>query len=296
MTETKKVNPQGRYWCFTNYNLEFDYTQLDFSYIIVGVETCPTTGRWHHQGYVEFGGNQRFNKLKSYDDTIHWERRKEQMNNAKSIEYCKKEGNYYEAGIPMEYVGKGKRTDLVVLKDLIKAGKDDYEIVEETTSLSVVKSIDIVRGKMIPARSTPPLVKWYWGETGTGKTRQAVEDCNGEYDTVDYMNNFFIGYRGSKTVIFDDFRGGIPLNLLLRITDRYKTVINIKGGSSQWSPDVIIFTSSKSPEDCYPNCGENIFQLLRRISEIREFTHCVGWDRGPGNTIPDLDDEDLQEH
>ncbi len=46
---------KSRLWCFTNYRLDFDYKELikagKVRYILYGVETAPTTGRVHHQGF-----------------------------------------------------------------------------------------------------------------------------------------------------------------------------------------------------------------------------------------------------
>ena len=63
--------------------------------------------------------------------------------------------------------------------------------------------------------NTKPTVFWFWGDTGTGKSRTVKEETNGDYDDCDYVNGFLIGYTGNKTVVFDDYRGSIPLHTLL---------------------------------------------------------------------------------
>ena len=52
------MGKKSRLWCFTNFDLEFDYGKyLDDTsavYIVYGSEQCPSTGRVHHQGWVYF--------------------------------------------------------------------------------------------------------------------------------------------------------------------------------------------------------------------------------------------------
>ncbi len=51
---------KSRLWCFTNFRLDFNYEKLieagKVKYVKYGVETCPSTGRVHHQGMVWLKG------------------------------------------------------------------------------------------------------------------------------------------------------------------------------------------------------------------------------------------------
>jgi len=53
---------KSRLWQFTNFNLEFDYKNFyeksSAEYIAYALETCPKTGREHHQGFVYFNGQR----------------------------------------------------------------------------------------------------------------------------------------------------------------------------------------------------------------------------------------------
>ena len=62
---------------------------------------------------------------------------------------------------------------------------------------------------------------------------------------------WFHGYRGETTVLFDDFRGTIPFNQLLRLLDRYPCTVETKGGFMKWRATKIYVTSALKPEDCY---------------------------------------------
>lgn len=53
---------------------------------------------------------------------------------------------------------------------------------------------------------------WFFGETGSGKTREAVRLCReqfaGDWVMLDITKGWFDGYDGQKAVILDDFRAG----------------------------------------------------------------------------------------
>lgn len=55
-------------------------------------------------------------------------------------------------------------------------------------------------------------VLWFYGETGCGKTREAVRMCRELYADswvmLDVSRGWFDGYDGQKAVILDDFRAG----------------------------------------------------------------------------------------
>ena len=64
-----------------------------------------------------------------------------------------------------------------------------------------------------------------------------------------------------------------PWNDLLRLTDRYPNRLNVKNTSRQNLAKYIIVTSPQSPEQMFEGkVNENIYQLVRRFSEITLFT------------------------
>lgn len=73
-----------------------------------------------------------------------------------------------------------------------------------------------------------PVVSWYWGPTGTGKSRKAREDCEPSLIYTQFGPNtprgsmWWDGYCGQKRVIMDDFRPWwCPFSFLLALLDRY---------------------------------------------------------------------------
>ncbi len=84
---------------------------------------------------------------------------------------------------------------------------------------------------------------------------------------------WFDGYDGHAVVILDDFRPDMAkMWMMLRLLDRYQLRVPVKGGFTQWRPELIIITCPLPPQDCYLDVGEDREQLIRRITEIRHFT------------------------
>lgn len=253
-------------------------------YIIVGKEICPETKKEHYQGYLELTNPLSLGSMKKvFNDNTHFEARRGTQEQA--IKYCKKEGDFEEFG---ECKKQGRRTDLEIVREHLKNGMKDFEILEEVSSFQAVNGIQKLRLMMIKPRpkDVKPKVEWYYGESGCGKTRTAKEVFDDDYDDCDFQNGFLIGYTGKKNVLFDDYRGQVPLHTLLKMLDWGQCTVNVKNGSCFFAAEHIIFTSPKSARKTYGKVNdENLDQLLRRIDITRGTEE---WTRGEGNTIPHL--------
>jgi len=87
------------------------------------------------------------------------------------------------------------------------------------------------------------------------------------------MDKWFDGYNGQKVVLFDEFRGQLPLGQMLELLDGYPCLrVQVKNGTVHWSPEEIYLTSPMHPRDWYPNVTnqDKIDQLLRRIDHIAQ--------------------------
>lgn len=113
-------------------------------------------------------------------------------------------------------------------------------------------------------------VRVYYGSTGTGKTRRAIEE-----DKVEWTHGgdrWFDGYDQQERVLFDDFDGvksGITYRKLLQLLDRYPLQVPIKGGFVEWCPRVIVITTNIPPDRWYPD--EDYSPLQRRIDDFINF-------------------------
>lgn len=119
-------------------------------------------------------------------------------------------------------------------------------------------------------------IHWFYGATGTGKTHFAFEE-NPDAWVSSANLNWFDGYDGQETVIFDDFRKEhCSFSWFLRLIDKYPLRVPIKGGFVDWVPKKIIVTCCRKPEDEFFNHDtkqvyEDIGQVLRRIDKVTEF-------------------------
>lgn len=274
-----------RNWCFTLFvEEEKDYGSLfnsecDARYAVWQLERSPETSRLHIQGYVEFDSPMRLGRVKRSigDDSVHLERRMGSANEA--IAYCKKEESRVLG--PWEYGShshsrQGRRTDLHEVSDNILSGKTLYQVVDEhpTQYIKYRRGIE----SLIYLTSTRGIPKWrslqvlvYYGDSGTGKTRKAIEDAGDEYYILDQADRlWFDGYHGDKTLIIDDFYGWIKYGMLLRILDGHPYRCEIKGGFTPAAWTRVVITSNKHPNEWY---ATGITPALRRrIHSVLRFS------------------------
>ena len=95
-----------------------------------------------------------------------------------------------------------------------------------------------------------------WGPTDLGKSHAATA-MDSPLDTFivpiqNTGNIWFDGYNGQRTVIFDDFDPKtVPFRTLLRICDRFRLEIPVKGGFVLASWTNVIFTANLPPHTWY---------------------------------------------
>lgn len=149
------------------------------------------------------------------------------------------------------------------------------EICDVATSYQSIRMAEILLKYQPLKERIPPTIKWYWGETGSGKTYTAWKECGINDTWVSHESlQWFDGYDRHKNVIIDDFRAGdCKFSHLLRYTDVYPIQVPVKGTFVNWVPELIIITSTHHPNDVYKNedIKENIGQLIRRLTVIQEF-------------------------
>lgn len=258
----------GRNWCFTINNWsEEDVAEIekcDFKYCIYGKE-IGKEGTHHLQGYIEFTKVYKMGTIKKLLTRAHLEQRKGTKEQAR--DYCKKENNFTELG---EWGQQGKRTDLDKIRTIALE-----EGMRNVTSIGTMQQINVAKAFLTyneEPRNWETEVIWLWGKTGTGKSRLAREICNmDDCFTKNENSKWWDGYDAHEYVIIDDFRDSWwSLTEMLSLLDRYEKKVEIKGGTRQFKPKKIIVTSCMSPANCYRNVGEEIQQLMRRVTEVTE--------------------------
>jgi len=262
---------RSRAWTWTSFLLNEEFIQLiDCDYLIYGREACPDTGKKHLQGYIYMANAKTRSSMKKTfnDNTLHL------LVSAGSAEqnydYCSKDGDIFEKGIKPK---QGKRNDLDNIREIIKANGGMRKVVEVATSYQSVKMAEQILKYHEPKRlfSTDFKIYWFYGETGSGKTRTAYELAGDDYYVCLNTGKWWDGYDGHKTVIIDDFRANFCCFAeLLKIIQPYEYRVETKGGTRQLLATTFFITSPYRPEQIY-NTREDIKQLLRRITDLKEF-------------------------
>lgn len=289
MSKPQDLRTRSQYWCFTDFkNVSPSYEVADLyrafrtrqgknilaTYFCVGLEVCPKTGNLHYQGYIELDNPVTIVTLKTAFPSTHWEIRRGNCIDARN--YCRKEGLWIEAG-SISDPQQGKRTDLDTVRAMALSGVDMRDIVTSATSFQAIRMAEKIREYVTPRRSFVPVVKWYWGATGTGKTRLAIQEATAiggdGYWISGKTLRWWQGYDRQSCVIIDDFRGDFcTFHELLRILDRYPYTVEVKGGSRELVATHMWITCPHPPTTAYyDRTTEDLQQLLRRISEIRQF-------------------------
>jgi hypothetical protein len=271
----------------------FDPTELEIGklkndhdgirYIVWQEETCPNTGRFHLQGYVQFEKKAVMSTAKKImfgdkNHRVHLE--VEWSNPDRNKIYCSKENTRCGPGFEWGVMSRqGQSRHLADVATAVSKGEMTMtEVMETAPDVYVMhhRGLENLAVQMMPDRDRDqaPEVYWYYGGTGTGKTRKVYDD-NPDVYTWSGTWPWFHGYRGETTVLFDDFRGTIPFNQLLRLLDRYPCTVETKGGFMKWRATKIYVTSALKPEDCYDkekfHADDHIAQLLRRITDVVVF-------------------------
>lgn len=284
----------SRCYCFTlnNYTDE-DVEQLSAATMPVKAigwgREVGESGTPHLQGYLELTKPMRIAGLKKLGGAyakMHLETRRGSREEA--IAYCGKEAPWEAHG--NWDITQGSRTDLDITRQrALEGGMREVTLTGNAQQIKVAEKFLTYHEE---PRDWHTQVDWYWGPTGTGKSRRAREDlANCDLFVKNDGSRWWDGYDGHEAVILDDFRDSWwSLTETLSLLDRYEKRVEVKGGWRQFVPKRIIVTSAKHPATCYAGTGEDVQQLLRRIGSVTEFRNEVGG----GNTEPLLPDEDIE--
>lgn len=276
----------GRYFTFTlnNYTPEEEnkIKSVECRYIIFGHEVAPDTGTPHLQGYIQFQRKMSPTYVKRICPRIHWENAK--GNGEQNKTYCSKGTDIFEKG-NITPAKKGARKDIAEIKEMVKNNKPMCEILEVCSNYQQIR----VAEKLYEYKPLSPLYKkklvyWYWGNTGSGKTKACYDEIakSGKdfWRSSATGGKWFNGYYGQPIALLDEVRAGEwKYSLMLQILDGYEIRLECKGGFVIWNPEEVYITSPKSPQDCYEGqlqYGDgHIDQLMRRITEVIHFEDVV---------------------
>lgn len=198
-----------------------------------------------------------------------------------AIDYCNKEETrdssasfgFCEWGVRPS--GQGTRSDISALVTAIQNGKRGRVLFEEHPGefIKYTRGVDKACSLYDPVRDFPTRVFWFYGPTGSGKSRAALDEGGPEAYWKNATDFWWDGYTDQECVIIDDYRKDFcKFSDLLRLFDRYPLRLNVKGSTVSFVAKKIYVTSPKDPEETWAGrTDEDLLQLMRRISEVRFF-------------------------
>ncbi len=233
-------------------------------YLVFQQERGSSGHRDHLQGYVQL--NRRCSLVAVKRDvfmscTVHLIVAKGTPQQNRT--YCTKdEGRIsgpYEHGDIQH--GQGHRTDLDLAAELVRtqgaaqvAREFPTQYVRWNKGLHMLEA-QLQRFQADPMREVVNCAV-LWGPTDLGKSHAAFTlDSPADTFVVPIQNtgNLWLdGYQGQRTLIFDDFDPKtVPYRTLLRICDRYRLELPVKGGFvvAHWRN--VVFTANDPPDQWY---------------------------------------------
>lgn len=254
-----------------------NYTQEDkinllsekkFSYVIIGEEIAPSTGTPHLQGYAEFETVYKFGPIaKKYGMFVQLARTQKE-----AIDYCKKEGNFEERGVPKpdESGTKGGEINKKRWDDAKQAAKEGRldDLPSDIFFKYYKTAKEIAKDFMKKPEALTELKNlWIYGEAGTGKTRLADTIAPDAYSKN--CNKWWDGYQHEEIVIINDF--GLEHKVLghhMKLWGEHRGFIGeTKGGAINIRPKRIIVTSQYSIDQVFED-KETCDAMKRRYKTL----------------------------
>lgn len=266
-------NERSRGFCFTiNNPSSFDEIDLEdlvkqTQYTIIGYEKGES-GTLHWQGYCYFSNKKSFEQIKAILPRAHIEKQRGSCTQA--IDYCKKDGDWKEWGNRPS----GGTNQTHKWKEIIQLAKQGrIEAIEDQYPAEYLRYYKMLLGLHKPEH---PIIlqtlenEWWFGDTGTGKSRELWERFPNHYQKP--LNKWWDGYSGEEVVAIEEWspKNEVTASLLKIWADRYPFCAEVKGGTLQKiRPKKIIVLSNYKPQDCFTN-AQDLGPILRRF-KIKHF-------------------------
>jgi len=277
---TPSTNDRSRRFCFTwnNYPLDAEdqlrcfFDRKNAIYLVFGREVGES-GTPHLQGYLHLKDAITFRALKSQLPSVHLERAR--GSGAQNRDYCTKDSDFVEIGtLPVEAGKAGKEAWSLILR---KAEEGDWNWIKAEYPRVWINTFTKLQSLRQPQLGVIDDIvnEWWYGETGTGKSRLAWE----KYGAICYqkmLNKWWDGYDNEDVVIIEEWspKNEVTASALKIWADRYPFAAQIKGGVLQKiRPKKIIVISNYRLSDCFPDSRDRE-PVARRFKEI-EFPHSM---------------------
>lgn len=271
-----KMTSRSRNWCFTlnNYTAEeveaCEKEGTVAKYLVYGKE-IGECGTPHLQGYIQYKSLKTLKQVKLFLDRAHWEPAR--ADGGANKKYCTKDGDFKEHGTPPKtQTEKGKGRWKRVLE---KAKEGDMEWLEENepylvlNSRKKLKAMKEFRTEVMDYTDEDTPHEWWYGETGTGKSRAFWEKFPEGYpkDT----NKWWDDYEGQVVVIeeVDPETMKYLASKMKKWVDRYPFLGETKGGSIKIRPPKIVIISNYTIDECFSDPRDA--EAMKRRCKVTHF-------------------------
>lgn len=240
-------------------------------YMVVG-EEVGASGTPHLQGFVTMKNACRFNSLKQLvGERAHIEPAK--GNVEQNFRYCTKDGNFWEVNERPKFPKQKGEQEKRRYQDAWNAAvAGDIESIDADIRLRHYHTLKKIRMDAILQEeleeTTEPML-WYYGESGSGKSRKARTENPDAY--LKCCNKWWDGYVDQDKVIIEDFdkKHEVLIHHLKIWADRYPFPAEVKGSMFKIRPRQLIVTSNYHPQDIW-TAAADLEPILRRF-KIFEF-------------------------
>lgn len=301
------MNRRSRNYVFTHNNPEeawdpqavFDVSEI-MLYLAGQYERGEETGTLHFQGYVHFQHPIGIPRVKKELGGInpHIERRK--GTHEEALRYVHKEETRVEGSVPFEAgepPAQGERSDLAGLESVVRNGGTLLDCFDSHFASTVRYNRGLERAISLftDPRNSPPETYYFWGASGSGKSRAAWEmDVPSAIYSVPLASGksiWFDGYIPGKhtVVLIDDYYHNWKLTFFLQLLDRYPLQVPTKGGFTEFNSPTIVVTSNAPLSAQYPHCPDQkaLWRRFKRVVRFEEtYSALCVMDNPLGNSAP----------
>jgi len=239
--------------------------KLECDYLVYGHEV-GSEGTPHLQGYVIMKAEKTLVAMKALMPRAHLEARK--GTHKQASDYCKKDGQFEEHGIlPLS---AGEKTKEMWKNLIVWAEQGELDKIKEEYPAMYLRYLEKLRSLGRPQMAILSTLEneWWYGPTGTGKSRKLWRDHNIHY--AKQLNKWWDGYDGEDVVAIEEWapKNECTASLLKIWADRYPFPAEIKGGKlNRIRPKKLIVLSNYSIEQCFTNV-EDLEPIKRRFHVI----------------------------
>jgi len=263
---------RSRSWVFTWNNYDESVVErlrepcTSVKYLVAGKEVGDK-GTPHLQGFVQFKNQLKMKAVSKFLPKAYLSISKDVF---AAIEYCKKDGDFFEVGVPPKKPKEKGKMEIDRWDAARKCAElGDFANIPSDIFYRYNSQSYAIRNRYLEERvlSSNDFLDnhWYYGATGTGKSsfaRKAFPDA-----FIKSLNKWWNGYTDQENVIVDDIDPSHEswVGHFIKIwTDHYPFNAEIKGGTRMIRPKRFVFTSQYSIAQIFKD-PETVLALQRRF-------------------------------